>query len=53
MVFSSVIFLFLFLPVVLGGYYLMPRREAKNIWLIAASHMNSALSSAQAVVPRA
>ena len=44
MVFSSVIFLFLFLPVVLGGYYLMPRREAKNIWLIAASLLFYAFS---------
>ena len=37
MVFSSVIFLCLFLPIVLGGYYLLPKREAKNLWLIAAS----------------
>ena len=37
MVFSSVIFLFLFLPIVLGCYYLLPGREAKNLWLVAAS----------------
>ena len=44
MVFSSVIFLFLFLPVVLGGYYLLPKREAKNLWLIAASLLFYAFS---------
>ena len=44
MVFSSVIFLFLFLPVVLGVYYLLPRREAKNLWLIAASLLFYAFS---------
>lgn len=37
MVFSSVIFLFLFLPIVLGVYFLCPRRDAKNLWLIAVS----------------
>ncbi len=30
MVFSSVIFLFLFLPIVLGCHYLLPGREAKK-----------------------
>ncbi len=44
MVFSSVIFLFLFLPVVLGGYYLLPGRKAKNAWLIAASLLFYAFS---------
>ncbi len=44
MVFSSVIFLFLFLPVVLGVYFLCPKREAKNIWLIAASLLFYAFS---------
>ena len=44
MVFSSVIFLFLFLPVVLGCYYLLPGREAKNLWLIAASLLFYAFS---------
>ena len=44
MVFSSVIFLFLFLPVVLGCYYLLPEREAKNLWLIAASLLFYAFS---------
>lgn len=37
MVFSSVIFLFLFLPIVLGCHYLLPGREAKKLWLVAAS----------------
>lgn len=44
MVFSSVIFLFLYLPVVLAGYYLLPKREAKNFWLIAASLLFYAFS---------
>ena len=37
MVFSSVIFLFLFLPIVLGCHYLLLGREAKTLWLVAAS----------------
>ena len=44
MVFSSYIFIFAFLPVVLLGYYLLPRffsggrlRRAQNLFLIAAS----------------
>ena len=44
MVFSSVIFLCLFLPIVLGGYYLLPKRVAKNLWLIAASLLFYAFS---------
>lgn len=44
MVFSTVIFLCLFLPIVLGGYYLLPKREAKNLWLIAASLLFYAFS---------
>ena len=44
MVFSSVIFLCLFLPIVLGEYYLLPKREAKNLWLIAASLLFYAFS---------
>ena len=44
MVFSSVIFLCLFLPIVLGVYYLLPLREAKNLWLIAASLLFYAFS---------
>lgn len=44
MVFSSVIFLCLFLPMVLGGYYLLPKREAKNLWLIASSLLFYAFS---------
>jgi alginate O-acetyltransferase complex protein AlgI len=36
MVFSSLVFLYLFLPVVLGGYFLLPR-PARNAWLLAAS----------------
>ena len=44
MVFSSYVFIFAFLPVVLLGYYLLPRffsggrpRRAQNLFLIAAS----------------
>ena len=44
MVFSSVIFLFLFLPVVLGVYFLYPKQQAKNLWLIAASLLFYAFS---------
>lgn len=44
MVFSSVIFLCLFLPMVLGGYYLLPKRKAKNLWLIAVSLLFYAFS---------
>ena len=36
MLFSSIIFLFVFLPVVITGYYLLPAK-AKNIWLLLAS----------------
>ena len=36
MVFSSNLFLFLFLPIVLAGYYVAPR-AARNAWLLAAS----------------
>ena len=37
MVFSSSVFLFAFLPVFLALYFLMPKRAAKNAWLLAAS----------------
>ena len=37
MVFSSAIFLFVFFPVVIAAYFLMPTRAAKNVWLLAAS----------------
>ena len=37
MVFSSVIFLFFFLPVTLAGYYIAPNIKIKNIWLLFAS----------------
>jgi len=38
MLFSSIEFLFLFLPVVLAGYCLLPFRHGlKNLWLLAAS----------------
>lgn len=50
MVFSSVIFLCLFLPMVLGGYYLLPKREAKNLWLIAASLLFYAFSGLRYVL---
>lgn len=36
MVFSSLIFLWIFLPIVLGGYFLMPQKF-KNIFLLFAS----------------
>lgn len=36
MVFSSTLFLFLFLPVALGGYYLI-RLEYRNYWLLLVS----------------
>lgn len=36
MVFSSTIFLFFFLPIVLAGYFLLPFK-AKNIWLLFVS----------------
>ena len=48
MVFSSVIFLFLFLPIVLGCYYLLPGRQAKNLWLVAASLLFYAFNHRQA-----
>ncbi len=37
MVFSSPIFLFLFLPVVLTGYFFMPGLRLKNCWLLGFS----------------
>src|ERR1019366_7170988 len=37
MVFSSPIFLFLFLPVVLTGYFFMPGLRTKNFWLLGFS----------------
>jgi alginate O-acetyltransferase complex protein AlgI len=37
MVFSSVFFLFLFLPAALAGYYLIPTVRLKNLWLLLAS----------------
>jgi len=39
MVFSSAVFIFIFLPICLGGYYLIPktRRGAKNIFLLVMS----------------
>ncbi len=36
MLFSSLTFLFIFLPVVLAGYYILPAK-VKNIWLLLAS----------------
>ncbi len=36
MLFSSLTFLFVFLPVVVGVYYILPMK-AKNIWILAAS----------------
>ena len=37
MVFSSSIFLFLFLPLVIGGYFLSPGIKAKNVFLLVIS----------------
>ena len=37
MIFCSPLFLFLFLPVVLTGYLLLPGLRAKNFWLLGAS----------------
>lgn len=37
MVFSSPIFLFLFLPVVLAVYFLLPGLRARNTWLLLVS----------------
>ena len=37
MVFSSVLFLFLFLPIALAGYHLIPTIRGKNLWLLVAS----------------
>lgn len=36
MLFSSIIFLFVFLPVVISGYYILPFK-AKNLWLLLSS----------------
>ena len=41
MVFSSAVFLYLFLPVVLGVYFLLPRSSSttmRNTWLLVASY---------------
>ena len=37
MVFSSPLFLFLFLPVVLTVYFLLPGLRARNTWLLLVS----------------
>jgi alginate O-acetyltransferase complex protein AlgI len=37
MVFSSVLFLFLFLPIALAGYHVVPGVRAKNLWLLITS----------------
>ena len=37
MVFSSPLFLFLFLPVVLAGYFLLPGLRLRNLWLLVVS----------------
>ena len=37
MVFSSTIFIFFFLPVVLAGYFLLRSAKSRNIWLLAVS----------------
>lgn len=37
MVFSSSVFLFAFLPLAMAGYFCIPGRKAKNIWLLIVS----------------
>ena len=37
MVFSSTIFIFFFLPVVLAGYFLLRSTKSRNIWLLIVS----------------
>ena len=37
MVFSSLLFLFLFFPIALAGYYLIPTIRLKNLWLLLTS----------------
>ncbi len=37
MVFSSVLFLFLFFPIALAGYYVIPTIRLKNVWLLVTS----------------
>lgn len=37
MVFSSTVFLFFFLPIVLIGYYLLRTVKGRNVWLLAVS----------------
>jgi alginate O-acetyltransferase complex protein AlgI len=37
MVFSSVLFLFLFFPIALGGYHAIPTTRLKNLWLLLTS----------------
>ena len=37
MVFSSVLFLFLFFPIALAGYHLIPTIRLKNVWLLLTS----------------
>ena len=37
MLFSSVTFLFYFLPLVVMGYFLVPATTAKNLFLLSAS----------------
>lgn len=40
MVFTSYIFIFYFLPIVLAGYYALPDRSAwRNLWLLLASYL--------------
>ena len=37
MVFSSTTFLFFFMPIALGLYFILPWRKAKNVWLLVVS----------------
>ncbi|OQA01134.1 MAG: Peptidoglycan O-acetyltransferase [Bacteroidetes bacterium ADurb.Bin408] len=50
MVYSSVSFIFYFLPLLLAGYYLMPRLWLKNIFLLLASMVFYAWSEGRFVL---
>ncbi len=37
MVFSNAVFLFVFLPIVIGGYFVLKKNSQRNIWLLLVS----------------
>lgn len=47
MVFSSILFLYFFLPIVLVGYYVLTSNRARNLWLLSASLLFYAWSEKQ------